>query len=160
LPSEPTRALLTSLSDADLYRLRADLFDELKSRSLPRTVGQRAEQLVIDYYKATPGRPTLVAASTGTANVDALSNRGDRYSIKSMCTAKKSGQIYPDPSDRSRQLFEYLVLVKVDWAWSLEVIYEFDWTTFCQVRSWDSRMNAWYVAASSRTFARATVYRP
>lgn len=149
---------LTAMADAGLIRLRAALDVEMKRRSLAVTVGQIAEQLAIGFFSGTAGRPNLQLAPTGTTNVDALSRRGERYSIKGVLNAKKTGTIYPDPIDREKQLFEYLLVVKVDREWSLEAIYEFDWKTFCECRSWDSRMNAWYVGLSRKTLDRATRY--
>jgi hypothetical protein len=152
--------LLSGYGDADLIRLRAALDVEMKKRKIAVTVGQMAEDLAIEFFNRTPGRPNLSPAQTGTACVDALSRRGERYSIKGLCNAKKTGQIYPDPEDDRKQLFEFLLVVKLDKAWSLEAIYEFDWPTFCEVRSWDKRMSAWYVGASARKLSRATKYVP
>ena len=41
--------------------------------------------------------------------------------------------------------------------WSLESIRQLTWGDFVKVRSWDKRMNAWYVAVSARTLAAATL---
>lgn len=148
-------ARLESLDDAELLRLRAAIDVETKRRGIAGSVGAFAEKLAIEFYRNTPGCPTLTAAATGTKNVDALSQRGERYSIKCICTGRKTGTIYPDTVDRDRQLFEHLLIVKLKENWELDAIYEMDWKTFCEVRSWDSRMNAWYVGASARTLARA-----
>lgn len=151
---------LSAIVDTDLIRLRAALDVEMKRRNLAVTVGQIAEQLAIGFFNGTAGRPNLQLAPTGTTNVDALSRRGERYSIKGVLNAKKTGTIYPDAADREKQLFEFLLVVKVDREWSLEAIYEFDWETFCECRSWDTRMKAWYIGLSGKTLARATRYDP
>lgn len=59
-----------------------------------------------------------------------------------------------------KQLFEYLLIVRIDVDWQMIGIYEFDWKTFCEVRSWDRRMNAWYVGLAAKTLARATLFMP
>lgn len=123
-------------------------------------VGQVAERLALSFYNGTPGHPNLQPAPTGTQNVDALSRRGDRYSIKGVLDARKTGTIYPDRDDGDKQLFEYLLIVRIDSDWQLLALYEFDWKTFCEVRSWDSRMNAWYVGLASKTLARAKAFVP
>ena len=64
-----------------------------------------------------------------------------RYSQR----GRKTGTAYPDVSDRDKQLFEFMLIVKLDRDWSLQVIYEFDCNSFCKRRSWDKRMNAWYI---------------
>jgi hypothetical protein len=149
---------LELLADVELLRLRAAIDVETKRRGIAGNVGSFAEKLAIEFYRDTPGRPTLTPAATGTKNVDALSQRGERYSIKCICTGRKTGTIYPDSNDRERQLFEHLLIVKLKENWELDAIYEMDWNTFCEVRSWDSRMNAWYVGASARTLARANKF--
>lgn len=151
---------LPSLADLDLLRLRAKVSAELKRRGLASNVGQVAESLAITYYNSTPGRPNLQPAPTGTQNVDALSRRGDRYSIKGVLDARKTGTIYPDREDPHKQLFEYLLIVRIDDDWQLISIHEFDWQTFLEVRSWDSRMNAWYVGLAAKTLLRSTVFKP
>ena len=151
---------LPALADLDLLRLRARVAAELKRRGLASNVGQAAETLAIAFYNGTPGRPNLQPAPTGTQNVDALSRRGDRYSIKGVLDGRKTGTIYPDRDDRDKQLFEYLLIVRIDEHWQLIEIFEFDWKTFVEVRSWDSRMNAWYVGLAAKTLARSTLFSP
>lgn len=151
---------LVGLSDLDLLRVRAAVAAELKRRGLASNVGQAAEVLAIAYYNGTPGRPNLQPAPVGTQNVDALSRKGDRYSIKGILGGRKTGTVYPDRDDRDKQLFEYLLLVQIDTDWQLVSIHEFDWRTFCEVRSWDSRMNAWYIGLAAKTLARATALIP
>ncbi|QND24536.1 hypothetical protein HB774_34690 (plasmid) [Rhizobium leguminosarum bv. viciae] len=162
LPVQPADPLdvLIGLSDLELLRLRAGVAAELKRRGLASNVGQVAEGLAIALYNATPGRPNLQPAPTGTQNVDALSRRGDRYSIKGVLDARKTGTVYPDREEPDKQLFEYLIVVRIDADWQLLALYEFNWKTFCEVRSWDRRMNAWYVGLAAKTLARATLILP
>lgn len=145
------------MTDNELLQLRARLDAEMRKRKIAFSVGQVGEQFAIAYFKATPGLTTLQLAPTGTKNVDALSRNGDRYSIKTICNAKKTGTIYPDPEDAEKQLFEFLLIVRLTENWELKYIHQLTWAAFCQVRSWDKRMNAWYVAISGRALAAATV---
>lgn len=154
----PLADQLAGLSNLEILRVRAAVAAELKRRGLASNVGQAAEALAIAYYNGTPGRPNLQPAPVGTQNVDALSRKGDRYSIKGALGGRKTGTVYPDRDDREKQLFEYLLVVQIDDDWQLLSIHEFDWRTFCEVRSWDSRMNAWYVGLAAKTLARATAF--
>jgi hypothetical protein len=151
---------LSSVDDLTLVRLRAALYSEMKRRGIALSVGQVAEKLAIDFFNNTPGCPKLRDAAVGTANVDALSRRGDRYSIKGVLDARKTGTVYPDPGQPDRQLFEYLLIVQLKSDWSLDAIYEFDWSTFLRCRSWDKRMNAWYVGLAAKTLSQAKKYVP
>jgi len=148
---------LQSMSDAELVLLRAHLDTEMRRRKIALSVGGVGERLAIAHFKSTSGLPNLQPAPPGTKNVDALSRNGDRFSIKTVCNARKTGTIYPDPLDTEKQLFEYLLIVRLSEDWSLRSIHQLTWSTFRDVRSWDKRMSAWYVAISGRALAAATV---
>lgn len=145
------------MTDDELVLLRASLDVEMRSRGIAFSVGAVGERLTIEYFQRSPGLPKLQASPRGTKNVDALSRSGDRYSIKSICNAKKTGTIYPDSEDRDKQLFEYVLIIKLAKNWSLQSIHQLSWSEFTKVRSWDKRMNAWYVSISSRVLRAATI---
>lgn len=149
---------LSGLDNDDLIKLRAALDVEMRKRKIAFTLGQYGEELAIQFFNTTAGCPNLQAAPVGTANVDAISRKGERYSIKTICNAKKTGTIYPDADLKDKQLFEHLLVVKVQRDWTLESIYEFSWDLFVECRSWDKRMNAWYIGASNKTLSRAKLY--
>ena len=149
-------AVLTSMGDDELLLLRANLDMEMRKRKIAFSVGEIGELLAIEYFKSTSGFPNLQKAPTGTKNVDALSRNGDRYSIKTICKGKKTGTVYPDPENPNKQLFEYLLIVHLTDSWGVKSIHQLTWDVFCEVRSWDKRMNAWYVAISNRALSAAT----
>src|SRR5437868_446953 len=104
---------LAGMSDDALVFLRAGLDSEMRKRRIAFSVGGVGERLAIEHFLHNPRLPKLQPAPRGTKNVDALSRNGDRYSIKAYCNAKKTGTIYPDPHDRNKQLFEYLLVVRL-----------------------------------------------
>ncbi len=148
---------IQELSENDLLALRADIEKELHVRGIQFSVGEIGEKIAIDYFHSTPGLPNLIHAPTGAKNVDALSRDGDRYSIKTIQYAKKTGTIYPDPKNPKKQLFEYLLIVKISSSYKLQVIYRFSWEQFCSVRAWDMRMNAWYVPVSIKRLSSGEI---
>lgn len=149
--SKYAKGILQGMTDDELVLLRANLDSEMRKRNIAFSVGSVGERLVIEHFRKTSGLPKLQAAPRGTKNVDALSRNGDRYSIKTVCNAKKTGTIYPDADDHDKQLFEYVLIAKLAENWSLESIHQLGWNDFVKVRSWDKRMNAWYVGISPRT---------
>lgn len=151
---------LTHLTDDELLQLRAALEVEMRARGLALTVGAVGEKFAIDIFNVTPGCPNLLAAPTGTANIDAISRKGERYSIKTVCKGKKTGTVYPDTDSPDKQLFEFILVVKLNDDWTLDRVYEFDWNGFVENRAWDRRMNAWYLPASARVLAKAKEYAP
>tara|TARA_B100000378_G_scaffold121449_1_gene98025 strand:- start:252 stop:716 length:465 start_codon:yes stop_codon:yes gene_type:complete len=148
---------LAHLDDQSLLSLRVKVETEMSSRGLAFSVGAIGEELAIVHFNSTRGLPTLLAAPPGTKNVDALSRDGERYSIKTQLKAKKSGTIYPDDEDPDRQLFEYLLIVRLKPDYSLKSIHRFSWDNFVTLRSWDRRMSAWYLSCSGKNLHQGEV---
>jgi hypothetical protein len=146
---------LAHMDDDELVLLRAGLDAEMRKRNIAFSVGGVGEQLVIEHFRKTPGLPKLQPSERGTKNMDASSRDGERYSIKTICHAKKTGTIYQPKQDNNKQLFEYLLIAKLAEDWSLESIHQLGWNDFVKVRLWDKRMNAWYVGISKRTLGAA-----
>lgn len=141
---------VSRLDDDQLLGLRAVIDTEARRRGLSFNVGEIGEKLVIQLFNSRPDLPVLLGAQRGTKSIDALSRAGNRYSIKTLQRAKKTGTIYPDPKDPDKQLFEFLLIVLMNENLELERVIELDWTQFCAVRKWDITMRAWYVARSKR----------
>jgi hypothetical protein len=144
------------LPDEELVSMRVNLRAEMRKRGIADSVGAVGEQLAIEHFRKTSGLPKLQLAPRGTKNVDALSRNGDRFSIKTVCEGSKTGTIYPEADDRQKQLFEHILIVKLAEDWTLEAIYQLSWDNFVKARSWDKRMNAWYVAFNKRALAVGT----
>ena len=100
----------------------------------------------IAHYNNTPGLPNLAPAPIGTENIDAISRKGDRYSIKST-SGNVTGVFYglePKGSDmQDIQKFEYVLICKFDEDYDLELILEIGWNAFLRNKHWHSRMQAW-----------------
>lgn len=152
-----TTIRLEDLSDTELMLLRAQVRAEIRKRGIADSVGAVGEQLAIEHFKRTPNLPNLQPAPRGTKNVDALSRSGDRFSIKTICEGAKTGTVYPEPGNEEKQLFEFLLMVKLTGDWALRSIHQLCWADFLKVRSWDKRMNAWYVGYSDRVLKAATL---
>ena len=140
---------LTAFNTSDLVSLYSSVIKELKHRSVIRTnnvIGDLGEFLAIDYYNNTAGLPTLAVAPIGTENIDAISRKGERYSIKST-SGNVTGVFYglePKGSPKQdRQKFEYVIICRFNNNYELEEILEMDWDTFLKHKRWHSRMNAW-----------------
>jgi hypothetical protein len=150
---QPTQQELAALSDDELIQLRHTIEKEVRRRGLRLTVGDIGERLVVAHFNGTPGLPNLQIAPAGTKNIDALSRDGDRYSIKTVLNARKTGTIYPDRDKPSKQLFEFLLIAALSEDHGLKSIHQFSWDQFLKVRCWDKRMSAWYIPYSVKALA-------
>ena len=151
--------VLEKLSDDALISLRIQIEKEFKKRKLKFSAGEIGEILAIDFFNTTPGLHNLQRASTGTKTVDANSKKGERYSIKTIKDGSKSGTIYPDPENKDKQLFEYILLVLLDDDFELKSLHRFSWKQFLEIKQWDKTMNAWYIPKTQKALKLAdTLY--
>ena len=146
----PEHDPLSGVTDENLVLLRARVDSELARRGIAFDVGTLGESLAVAHFNSTRGLPNLLNATVGAKNVDALSRDGERYSIKSFMRARKTGTVYPDDINADKQLFEYLVVVRLDGNYQLSAIYRYSWEQFVIMRAWDKRMHAWYLPLSNR----------
>ena len=121
---------LNNSSDEGLIVLYSNIIKELKKRNIIRTkniIGDLGEYFAIKYYNENPGLPKLQAAPAGTQNVDAISRKGERYSIKST-SSKLTGIFYglndTDSTEEEKQKFEYVIIVIFNIDFELEKIIE------------------------------------
>lgn len=145
---------LSNYSISELVSLYSQSIKELKKRGVLRTknvVGELGEYLVLEQYDKNPNLPNLNVVPLGTKNINAVSQEGERYSIKST-TGNVTGVIYglqpPNSSIQEKPLFEYMVVCKLDSEFGLEGIYQLSWDVFIKYKKWHSRMNAWNVAVT------------
>lgn len=143
---------LTQSKTSDLVSLYSSVIKELKTRGVIRTnnvIGDLGEYLAVEYYNNTTGLPTLAVAPVGTENIDAISRKGDRYSIKST-SGNVTGVFYGlEPKGSTvlnKQKFEYVIICRFNNDYELETILEMDWKTFLKHKRWHSRMKAWNIS--------------
>jgi hypothetical protein len=113
------------LNNEEIISHRIQIDKEFKKRGIKFNVGDIGEVIAINYFNKTPGLSNLQKAPTGTKNVDALSRNGERYSIKTIKEGNKTGTVYPDKTDKEKQLFEYLLLVQINDDYELYSLHRF-----------------------------------
>lgn len=154
---------LSNFGKYELIRLYGEIIDELKNRKVIRSkniVGDFGEYLAIEYYTKTPGLPKLQATPAVSKNIDAVSIKGDRYTIK-CTTGSITGSFYGLNPTESRtpqkQLFEYVIIVILDNRYQLKKIIELSWESFLKHKKWHSRTNAWYLMINKKLLDDATI---
>lgn len=156
--------LIDKLPDEEIWTMYAYLGLKLKERGLVRTrniVGERGEFLAIKIYNGTPGLPKLQAAPEGTQNVDALSRRGERYSVKTISEPSNSTSVFYGCGDQTETIpekkFEYVVVVLIDKYYKAKKILELTWGQFLKYRSWDKTMRGWHLGLTQELMKVAKV---
>lgn len=145
---------LQNLNVHELIEVYSESVKELKKRGILRTknvAGEIGEFFVIEKYNSTKGLPTLTALPTGTMNINAIDQNGERYSIKTT-SGSTTGVFYGLEPKGSKiadeRIFEYVIICKLDDNYALEGIYQLDWNGFQKHKKWHSRMNAWNLTLS------------
>ncbi len=142
---------IKKLKDNELWSLYAQSIKELKERELIRTrniVGERGEFLVIETYSKNPSIPNLQAAPQGTQNIDAISRKGARYSIKTVTHPGRGTGVFhgitkTKEESPKKQHFEYAIIVIIDKEFELKEMYELSWKQFLYFKRWHSTVRAW-----------------
>ena len=137
---------LASLSDSEVIELYPKILNELKSRGIIRTnnlIGELGEYFVASIYRKTPSLPNLQLNLKSTRNIDATSDKGERYAIKAT-SGNGTGVFASLPIvDDGKVYFEYLILVIFNKDYSLKEIYELNWEQFLQHRKMKPPENKW-----------------
>ena len=154
---------LENLNDIELIKLYSNIIKELKKREIITTknvTGEIGEHLVIDYYNNHVGLPKLIKAITSTANIDAIGNNGERYSIKSISTNTTGSFFGLEPLGSNKideKVFEHIIICKFDDNFELKGIYEIDWNVFLKHKKWQSRMKSWYLTLTKALIAESKI---
>lgn len=157
---------LEELKNDELINLYSNCIKELKNREIIRTkniTGELGEYIAVDFYNKTPNLPNLQFAPPSTENIDAISRKGERYSIKTITNKGSTSVFYGLPSveldEIPTQKFEYVIIVKLNDDFELENILELTWEQFLENKRWHSRMNAWNLSYSKKLITKAkTIY--
>jgi hypothetical protein len=137
---------LSHLSDFELIELYPSILQELKVRGIIRTnnlVGELGEYLAAISYQQNPKLPNLQLNLKSTKNIDATSQKGERYAIKAT-SGTATGVFASLPvEDDGKVYFEYLIIVCFNKDYTLEGIYELTWEQFLKFRKMKPPENKW-----------------
>ena len=154
---------LSGLNGKDLISLYSQLITELRSRKIIRTgnvTGELGEYLAIEFYNKSPNLPSLQVAPVGTENIDAISRKGERYSIKTI-TQNTTGAFYgllpPESKDIDEKKFEYVIIVQLSKEYELQRIIELSWDLFLKHKRWHSRILQWNLSITQNLLNDAKV---
>lgn len=154
---------LSKLDDFELIKTYGLLIEELKNREIIRTknkIGDLGEYLAIDFYNRNSNLPKLQFAPTGTENIDAISRKGERYSIKST-SAKTTGVFYglnnPNSLEKDEKKFEFVIIVEFDENYNLSKIIELEWNNFLIFKKWHKRMQAWNLTITKELLSNSKI---
>lgn len=156
---------INDFNDEELWISFSDIQKELKKRGLVRTnniIGERGEFLAINTYNSIKGLPNLQAAPEGTQNVDALSRKGERYSIKTITEpGKLTGVFYGIVENEEGVIFdkkfEYVIIVQIFKDLTPKRIIELDWNQFVKFKKWHSTMRAWNISVTKKLLSEAKI---
>ena len=156
---------LEELNSEELWLGYGDIQQELKRRGLVRTnniVGERGEFLAVEAYNSIKGLPNLQAAPEGTQNVDALSRKGERYSIKTVSEPGTTTGVFYGISEKDsveilEKKFEYVIIVQIYKDYRPKKIIELSWQQFIKFKKWHTTMRAWNLSITKNLLTEAKI---
>jgi len=140
------KAILSELSDFELIELYPSILQELKVRGIIRTnnlVGELGEYLAASAYQKDPNLPRLQLNLKSTKNIDATSQKGERYAIKATSGAATGVFDSLPLEDDGKVYFEFLIVVCFNKDYTLDAIYELTWDQFLKYRKMKPPENKW-----------------
>ena len=155
-----------NMTHAEVIECYSQTTKELKKREIVRTkniTGELGEYIAVDFYRKIASLPNLQFAPPSTENIDAISTKGERYSIKTITNNGATGVFYGLPplesNEKATQKFEYVIIVKLTDDFELERILELTWDEFLENKKWHSRMQAWNLSYSNKLIGSVrTIY--
>lgn len=150
-------------SNKQLWALLTDVTKELRNRGEIKgrnVVGDRGELLAVTIYNETPNLPKLQLAAPSTQNIDAISVKGDGYSVKTISYPNKTTGVFhgygtPDQPIADK-LFEYLIVVVLD-DYMPHLVVELKWDDFYRFKRWHSTMGAFNITLTKTVMESARV---
>ena len=139
----------------ELWQLYSDVYKQLQEKgeiSSKNVTGERGEKLAVSTYINTPNLPRLLLAPPSTKNIDAISDKGERYTIKTITYPNKTTGVFrghgkPD-SPNTVKNFEYLIIVVLE-DYLPRNIYELTFDQFNEFKKWHSTMGAFNISLTS-----------
>jgi len=142
------KSALSGLTNLELIDLYPSILKELKVRGIIRTnnlVGELGEYLAASTYQKNPKLPNLQLNLKSTKNIDATSQKGERYAIKAT-SGTSTGVFASLPiDDDGKTYFEYLIVVCFNKDLTLNAIYELSWEQFIEFRKMKPPENKWHL---------------
>lgn len=154
---------LNKYSNNELWAILTDTTKELRLRGEivgRNIVGDRGELLAVTIYNETPNLPKLQLAPPSTKNIDAISVKGDRYSIKTISYPNKTTGVfhgYGSPVKPIKdKLFEFLIIVVLD-GYMPHLIVEIKWEDFFKLKKWHSTMKAYNISLTKEVLNHSKI---
>lgn len=152
-----------NLSTTELLSLYSNILKQLKNRDVIRSknlLGDLGEYLAIEYYCNTSNLPKLQSAPIGTKNIDAISVRGERYTIKS--TSGRLTGVFrdlntPESNQKDEKKFEYVIIVIFNDDFELDKIIEINWNQFLHYKKWHSTVRAWNIPITKTLISNSKI---
>ena len=138
-----------NLTTKQLLRLispNSNIREELVNRGVIRSgniVGDIGEFHCEEFFKKKSSLPNLIRSPPGVQNVDMISRKGERYSVKTVTNRRgTTGSFWnPESIKNNEKNFEYLIIVVLDRSYDLDLLLRLSWEDFFNFKSFNVRMN-------------------
>ena len=147
----------------DLIENISSSIKKLREKNIIRTnnlLGDLGEFLAVEYYNNHIDLPNLTLMANSNKHYDAESKFKGRYSIKTT-TGNGTGVIYGlEPKDsvkESTEIFDFLIVVKMNNDFTINTICEIPWRVFLEHKKWHKTMGAWNIQLTKKVIESSRV---
>jgi hypothetical protein len=147
----------------DLIENISSSIKKLREKNIIRTnnlLGDLGEFQAVEYYNNRSDLPNLTLMANSNKHFDAESESKERYSIKTT-TGNGTGVIYglePKDSDKeSKDIFDFLIVVKMNNDFTINTICEIPWHVFLEHKKWHKTMGAWNIQLTKKVIESSRV---
>lgn len=154
-----------SLTDEQLVNLispNSEIQKELVKRGILRTkniVGEIGEYFTFKFFKESKDLDNLIYPPPVTKNIDFISNKGDRYTVKTVTNMYRRTGVFWDPESikNEDQIFEYLIIVILNDNYNLRKMIKLDWKKFIEFKRYNKIQNNFYVPLTKKLYKNVEV---
>ncbi|MEI6478709.1 MAG: hypothetical protein WCO18_00300 [bacterium] len=120
-------------------------------------IGKLGESLAIETYNSNKGLPNLHVPSEEILNVDAVNEKGERYSIKTVTETNTAMSCFwglsEDVKEIPKKQFDYVVVIRLSKDFKPKRILELTWEQFLKHKKWNNDLNAWNLSLTKNLLA-------
>jgi|TARA_B110000908_G_C9971997_1_gene321550 hypothetical protein len=147
------------ITDEELILAYGQVLSALRTRGIIRTknvVGELGEKYCEMTFCKDDALPNIELVPTNEKDIDARSNDGTTYSVKSatISSAKRTGAFHLRAEhELADKRFDYLLVAILNDTMTLTSIYQFSWAEFWSLKSWSKKQKAWFLSLSQKNLA-------
>lgn len=119
--------------------------------------GEIGQDLVIETYNSSKELPKLYVSTEDIQNVDAVNEKGERYSIKTITEGHDTTSVLFGIEENKKN-FDYVVIIELSKDKFPKRILELTWEQFLKHKQWNDELGAWNSSLTKDLLENSKIY--